>query len=158
MDTQTELAIVRRAYAKQTLAAAGIVDPRLQEAFGAVPREDFLGPGPWLDGLGDGGRLIVPLTTDSNTRSLNSMQLSGLYFKVQRRGSQFDARALLPTAIIAAEGMRDTSAETALAAAFSKGGWNKVTRLVRGEPLSEEQCWLRGGGWCLAFDAVTPPA
>jgi protein-L-isoaspartate(D-aspartate) O-methyltransferase len=29
----------------------------------------------WLDGLADRGRLIVPLTADSNTRSLNSMQL-----------------------------------------------------------------------------------
>ncbi len=45
MDRQAELAIVRRAYSKQTLAAARINDPRLQAAFAAVPREDFLGPG-----------------------------------------------------------------------------------------------------------------
>jgi protein-L-isoaspartate(D-aspartate) O-methyltransferase len=48
MDRETELAIVRRAYAKQILAAARISDPRLRAAFAAVPREDFLGPGPWL--------------------------------------------------------------------------------------------------------------
>jgi len=38
MDRETELAIVRRAYAKQILAAARISDPRLQAAFAAVPR------------------------------------------------------------------------------------------------------------------------
>jgi uncharacterized iron-regulated membrane protein len=32
MDRQAELAIVRRAYAKQTLPAAGINDPRIQAA------------------------------------------------------------------------------------------------------------------------------
>ena len=42
-----ELDLVRRAYAKQVLAAAGIDDPRVERAFAAVWREVFLGPGPW---------------------------------------------------------------------------------------------------------------
>jgi protein-L-isoaspartate(D-aspartate) O-methyltransferase len=42
-----ELEVVRRAYAKQVLAAAGVDDPRVERAFAAVRREDFLGPGPW---------------------------------------------------------------------------------------------------------------
>lgn len=42
-----DIEIVRRAYAKQTLAAAGINNPMLEAAFAAVPREDYLGPGPW---------------------------------------------------------------------------------------------------------------
>ena len=42
-----ELDIVRRAYAKQIMAAAGIEDARIVAAFAAVPREHFLGPGPW---------------------------------------------------------------------------------------------------------------
>ena len=48
MDAQAELRIVRAAYAKQVLAAANVVDARVAQAFAAVPREDFLGPGPWL--------------------------------------------------------------------------------------------------------------
>jgi protein-L-isoaspartate(D-aspartate) O-methyltransferase len=239
LDKQSDLAIVRRAYAKQTLAAARVSDPRLQAAFAAVPREDFLGPGPWLafhmpgfyqptidadpvllyvnelfglvaerqinngqpslhaallaaaaiqaedhvvhigagtgyytaimaalarrvtaveydcalaaragvnlarfgntrviegngavvpleaadviyvnagvthpvatwlGALAEGGRLIIPLTTDTNTRSLNS--ISGLFFKIQRRGTLFEARALLPTAIIPALGQGDAA-------------------------------------------------
>lgn len=42
-----ELAIVRRAYARQIMAAARCSDARVEDAFAAVPREDFLGPGPW---------------------------------------------------------------------------------------------------------------
>jgi len=41
------LAIVRRAYARQMLAMAGVENPALENAFAAVPRERFLGPPPW---------------------------------------------------------------------------------------------------------------
>lgn len=47
MDPTAELAIVRRAYAKQVLAEGGVTDPRIRAAFARVPREDFLGRGPW---------------------------------------------------------------------------------------------------------------
>ena len=47
MDRDSELLIVRRAYAKQVMAAADIADRRIEAAFAAVPREDFLGRGPW---------------------------------------------------------------------------------------------------------------
>src|SRR5580765_4829733 len=47
MDRDTELEILRRTYAKQVTAAAGIIDRRVENAFAAVKREDFLGPGPW---------------------------------------------------------------------------------------------------------------
>ncbi len=41
--------IIRAAYAKQILAAAGIVDnARLEAALSATRREDFLGAGPWF--------------------------------------------------------------------------------------------------------------
>jgi len=48
MDRQTELQIIRRAYAKQIMATFNVSDPRVEAAFAAVPRENFLGPGPWL--------------------------------------------------------------------------------------------------------------
>ena len=47
MDAQAELRIVRAAYAKQVLAAASVANAGLAQAFAAIPREDFLGPGPW---------------------------------------------------------------------------------------------------------------
>src|SRR5215467_13372712 len=47
VDREQELAVIRRAYAKQILAWATPSDPRLEAAFAAVPRERFLDPGPW---------------------------------------------------------------------------------------------------------------
>jgi protein-L-isoaspartate(D-aspartate) O-methyltransferase len=47
MDRETRLDIIRRAYAKRVLAAAGVSDRRVESAFASVKREDFLGPGPW---------------------------------------------------------------------------------------------------------------
>jgi protein-L-isoaspartate(D-aspartate) O-methyltransferase len=38
---------VRRAFAKQVMAAAGVEDARVEAAFATVRPEDFLGPGPW---------------------------------------------------------------------------------------------------------------
>jgi protein-L-isoaspartate(D-aspartate) O-methyltransferase len=47
VDKETELAIVRRAYAKQILSFFDVDDARLEAAFAEVPRERYLGPGPW---------------------------------------------------------------------------------------------------------------
>jgi protein-L-isoaspartate(D-aspartate) O-methyltransferase len=47
--SQDELAVIRRAYAKQILTLSGIADnPGLERAFAKVPRERFLGAPPWL--------------------------------------------------------------------------------------------------------------
>lgn len=42
-----ELAALRARYAAEILRSAGVRNPRVEEAFGAVPREDFLTPPPW---------------------------------------------------------------------------------------------------------------
>ncbi|ANB72602.1 protein-L-isoaspartate O-methyltransferase [Paraburkholderia phytofirmans OLGA172] len=47
MDRQQKLALVRRAYARRLMAAAGIANPGVEAAFAAVERERYLGPGPW---------------------------------------------------------------------------------------------------------------
>jgi protein-L-isoaspartate(D-aspartate) O-methyltransferase len=54
---ESELDIVRRAYAKQVMAAAGVEDPRVEAAFAAVRREDFLGP---AHGRSGGGAGMLP--------------------------------------------------------------------------------------------------
>jgi protein-L-isoaspartate(D-aspartate) O-methyltransferase len=54
-------------------------------------------------------------------------------------------------AIFPCAGSRDEVSERALAEAFAKGGWQQVTRLYRDQEISEERCWLRGSGWCLAY-------
>ena len=47
MDREAELEIVRRAYAKRVMFAAGVHDRRVEAAFAPVSREHFLGRGPW---------------------------------------------------------------------------------------------------------------
>jgi len=44
--TEAELAIVRRAYAKQVTMRYNAAHPCVEAAFAAVRREAFLGPGP----------------------------------------------------------------------------------------------------------------
>jgi protein-L-isoaspartate(D-aspartate) O-methyltransferase len=44
---EAALAIVRRAYARQMLAVAGVEDAALEAAFATVRRERFIGPPPW---------------------------------------------------------------------------------------------------------------
>jgi protein-L-isoaspartate(D-aspartate) O-methyltransferase len=43
----TDTAEARRFYATLLAAQAGAADARIEHAFATVPREDFLGPGPW---------------------------------------------------------------------------------------------------------------
>jgi protein-L-isoaspartate(D-aspartate) O-methyltransferase len=102
----------------------------------------------WLDRLADGGRLILPLTA-SEFPSGDVRQ--GAVFRIERRSSAFLAKRISGVAIFPCEGMRDPSSESALAAAFEKGGVQEVTRLYRRDDVPEEDCWLRGTGWCLAY-------
>src|SRR5215472_603409 len=289
MQRAQELAIIRLAYAKQILAAAQVNDQRLEQAFAQVPREDFLGPGPWmiprwfgdylaiptadpvylyidnvvqiiaerqinngqpsghakwiasasikpgehvvhvgtgtgyytaimshlagpsgevtgieldadlaarakenlssfanvrivigngaaipfeaadvvyvnagvtrpadlwLDSLTYGGRLILPLTTNEGFLANDpaNVQRRGAVFRIERRTHEFLAQWVSPVAIIPCEGARDETSEAALAEAFKRGGWKRVTRLYRNENAPEERCWLRAPGWCLAYD------
>ncbi|MGQ0686036.1 protein-L-isoaspartate O-methyltransferase family protein [Bradyrhizobium sp.] len=287
MDPQAELRVIRRAYAKQILAAATIDNPRLAGAFAAIPREDFLGPGPWLmwrwtryvstpeadpvylytndlvalasernvnngqpslhahlmhqagpvigehvvhvgtgagyytailahivgpsgrvtgieydpelaakaraclapypnvtivegdgaqvpfdaadiiyvnagctrpaerwlDSLSDGGRLILPMTSDKGFGGRSErIERAGAVFRIERRGEDYRAWWISPVALIPCAGNRDETSERALAEAFARGGWNKVTRLYRNREIPEELCWVRGQDWCLAYE------
>ncbi|MPR09855.1 protein-L-isoaspartate O-methyltransferase family protein [Microvirga tunisiensis] len=107
----------------------------------------------WLDRLNDGGRLVLPLTTDLGFTSSNwsNMHRRGAVFLVTRRGDEFYARWISPVAIFPCEGMRDAESEKSLAAAFESGEQKRVTRLYRTDEVPAEQCWVRGPGWCLAY-------
>lgn len=43
----TDLPSIRRSYARRMLERAGVSSLRLEDAYATVPREDFVGPGPW---------------------------------------------------------------------------------------------------------------
>ena len=107
----------------------------------------------WLDRLADGGRLILPMTSDQGfgAKSPERMASAGTVFRIKRRGKDYFAHWISPVAIFPCAGSRDEVSERALADAFAKGGWQKVTRLYRDQEIPEERCWLRGSGWCLAY-------
>jgi len=109
----------------------------------------------WLDRLNDGGRLIVPLTSDQgfgeNPENI-PIQRRGAVFGIKRRGNEFLAKWLSAVAIFPCGGARDAESGRALAAAFENGGWERVTRLYRRGDLPDEQCWLKGPDWCLTYD------
>jgi protein-L-isoaspartate(D-aspartate) O-methyltransferase len=108
----------------------------------------------WLDQLADGGRLLLPLSSNEgfDVTKLRDGRPRGGVFLIQRSGIDFATRMISVVAIIPCEGARDQVSEQALAAAFAKGGWEKVTRLYRGNDIPEEGCWLRAPGWCLAYE------
>jgi len=105
----------------------------------------------WLDGLKDGGRLILPLTTSQNFRRFNFAHPTGAVFRITRRGESFDADFVSAIGVFPCEGMRDEVSERALAAGFEKGGYREVKRLLRTDDVSDEDCWVKAPGWSLAY-------
>jgi len=115
----------------------------------------------WLDGLRDGGRLILPMSTRAGFRGIGSgpmdmawwvkFSTQHVIFRVELHGDEFHVSQGVMGAFISAEGPEDLAAERALAEALERGEARKVTRLYRHQEVPDEQCWLRGEGWCLAY-------
>lgn len=102
----------------------------------------------WLDRLTEGGRLILPLTAGQFPAG---DVRKGAVFRIERRGGNFLAQRISAVAIFPCEGMRDAKTEAALAAALENGRVQEVTRLYRRDDVPDEDCWVRGTGWCLAY-------
>jgi protein-L-isoaspartate(D-aspartate) O-methyltransferase len=104
----------------------------------------------WLNAMKDGARMILPLAvvdTDVEGRTMTR----GAIFRIERHGDEYSARWMSPTSIFACAGAHDAASEAALTAAFQKGGWDNVTRLYRTGDISDENCWVRGRNWSLAY-------
>lgn len=108
----------------------------------------------WLDGLTDGGRLVLPLTTDLGFTKGNWERLDrkGAVFLITRRADGFDARWISPVGIFPCEGGRDESDERALSAALARGDARSVTRLRRSEAVPDELVWMRTPEFALTIE------
>jgi len=102
----------------------------------------------WLDRLAEGGRLILPVTAAGFPRGDIRR---GAVFRIERNGDDYPTRRISAVAIFPCEGGRDADEEAALVDAFAKGSGENVTRLYRHNDVPEEDGWLRGKGWCLAY-------
>jgi protein-L-isoaspartate(D-aspartate) O-methyltransferase len=105
----------------------------------------------WLDQLAEGGRLSVPLTIDTAYSEQWAAINPGAVFQIERRGDDYLARWISVVAIFPCAGARDEVSGRALAEALRNGREKEVTRLYRKSAPSDEQCWLRAPGWCLAY-------
>lgn len=56
VDATMDVAAIRRFYAEEVAILGGVESPLIVEAFATVPRERFLGPGPWQLCLSDAGQ------------------------------------------------------------------------------------------------------
>jgi len=105
--------------------------------------------------LRDGGRMILPLTTDKNFdqvgRAPHEMVSQGAVLRIERHGDEFLAKWISSVAIFPCAGARDAESEKALAKALAGGRLNEVTRLYRHETVPDEDCWLKAPGWSLAY-------
>ena len=111
----------------------------------------------WLDRLAEGGRLILPLTSDEGFggTSPDRTAHAGAVFRVERRGRDYYAQWISAVAIFPCAGNRDEVSERLLADAFAKGGWQSVARLYRGQEMqtiSDDRFWIRNANWGLAYN------
>lgn len=107
----------------------------------------------WLDNLKEGGRLILPLTTDNGFSSdWSKIKQRGAVFLITRAAEEFRAKWISPVGIFPCVGMRDEASEKALAKAFEHGDYTRVTRLYRTDDIPAERCWVQAPGWSLAYE------
>ena len=108
----------------------------------------------WLDAMAEGGRMILPLTSNlgfTAPSSSEEMKQHGGVFLIERHGNDFTARLISAVRIIPAEGLRDFESEALVAEAFTKGRGDAVSRLYRRADIPDDRCWLRGTDWSLAY-------
>jgi len=95
----------------------------------------------WLDALRPEGRLLFPLAAADGTGEMLML--------TRKSGNEYAARFLGPVQFVPLIGAQDEGAGRALQAAFQRGRWREVRRLVRSnEP--DQSCWLSGDGWWMA--------
>ena len=113
----------------------GLTDAVLVNAGATHPRST------WLDHLRPGGRLIIPLTTESGR---------GGVLRVKRELRGYAARFIFTTQIFLCVGSRDAELSKRLHDAFKRGAWRLVQSLRREPHEPSKTCWLHGDGFCLS--------
>jgi len=92
----------------------------------------------WLDALRLEGRLLFPLAPADGTGEMLML--------TRKSEAEYAARFLGPVQFVPLIGAQSEEAGRALQAAYQRGRWREVRRLVR-DNGPEEDCWLAGDGW-----------
>ncbi len=102
----------------------------------------------WLDSLGEGGRMILPLTFTA-ARMPAGISKGGVLL-VTRDHESFAARFISMVAIYSCVGVRDEELNGRLLKVFVQGNWFSVRRLRRDPHEPAPDCWLHEKDFCLA--------
>jgi protein-L-isoaspartate(D-aspartate) O-methyltransferase len=103
----------------------------------------------WLEALKDGGRMLVPITTQLATTPGAELG-RGQLLKLVRARNCFSPRFISGVAIYHCVGARDARRDRALVARFSSGGADTV-RSLRIDPHEPNGgCWLHADTFCLS--------
>ncbi|MGE3652290.1 MAG: protein-L-isoaspartate O-methyltransferase [Reyranellaceae bacterium] len=99
----------------------------------------------WLDGLADGGRLLLPMT------AANFSNRGGFMLQLERHGGGFAARSAGWVGFYPCAGARNPEDEAALGEALSDPAGQQAVRSLRRDPHDkDDSCWLHRDGWCLS--------
>ncbi len=123
----TDLAARRAEFAEELRALAGLRNDALVRAFARVPREAFLGPGPW--------RIVVPPRLGQYETSASA-----------------DRRELCRDVLVAIDEARRLN--NGQPSAVARGGAEQVRALRREPHARDAECWMHVAGFCLARRAL----
>lgn len=107
----------------------------------------------WLDALGDGGRLLLPLTAE--IPGLPAGIGKGFMLLVTRHGDSWSARVqtTMPVAIYSLKDVRDHQLGTTLGRAMMTGTLMKTTRIRRDAHEPGPSCLVHGATNCLSAES-----
>jgi protein-L-isoaspartate(D-aspartate) O-methyltransferase len=107
----------------------------------------------WLDGLADGGRLIMPMTSDQGFGGIapERMASAGAVFRIERRAANYLAQWISPVAIFPCAGSRDEASERALAEAFASAAGKRSRDYIETRTFPTSAAGFADRDWCLAY-------
>lgn len=176
MASIQSLEATRLAYAQQICLTAKTTSQALLTAFATVPREHFLGPGPWsiltartacdgsdysrspsadpvhLDTMAVGGRMLIPLTAQLETGPDAELG-SGKLLKITRllKDNVFAAQFISTVGIYHCAGARNPQHNEAIRVGLSRSNAEAVRSLRRDVQTLEQSCWYHSDTFCLSM-------
>jgi protein-L-isoaspartate(D-aspartate) O-methyltransferase len=126
-----------------TAALDGSFDAILVNAGVTHPRET------WLDALGAGGRLLLPLTATMPAMG-STLGKGFMVLLTKSADASFSARTLSFVSVYSGVGLRDEALNAALGAAMRRAPFPSFTRLRRDPHDAGPSCWLHGPAFCLS--------
>jgi hypothetical protein len=140
---------IRHRYAAEIEALANLQSEALATAFARVPREHFLGRGPW--------QILRPGIEDGDYRTTRDDDPVHLYQDVpvaidpsRRLNKGYAAWFLSSVAVFHCIGSRNEGTNRRLREAMRRGAWGSVQSLRRDTHELSDGCWLHGDDFCLS--------